>query len=425
MTLGTPGQPSDTGRTAGGPFVIHNVESVVRPGEPFNACTNLAINSGGRVYVADGYGNCRIHAFSRTVSCSRPGARSASAPVSSTCRTASPSAPTTGCTSATGRTTASRSSIPTAGTSPSGPTCSGPATSPSTPTVTRTWRSCGGPRARAPSPADSCARTTRAASPSSTATARSWPGGARAPSAGPRRATSSPRTASRSTPAATCTSCEVSYTFGARQNGVDPAEAAAHQIQKFMCGRRHRPAARTTPYHGGTARNRSGGTMRHSTERIRTTHGGNLPRPAGVRRAAAAGPGRDRRGRGASCLARCSGWSTRQLDCGVDVVNDGEYVKAAGGGSTPATSTSGSPAGRCSRSTRPSRASAAGVGGARAPRCSPASTSRACGCRARAARCGPASSSRACPPERTTGAGLRPARSPTPGTTPSRPTSTR
>ena len=26
---------------------------------------------------------------------------------------------------------------------------------------------------------------------------------------------------------------EVSYTFGAKQNGVDPAEAAAHQIQKF------------------------------------------------------------------------------------------------------------------------------------------------------------------------------------------------
>jgi DNA-binding beta-propeller fold protein YncE len=64
MTLGRPGRPSDTGRADGGPFVIHNVETVVRPGEPFNACTNLAINSGGRVYVADGYGNCRIHAFS-------------------------------------------------------------------------------------------------------------------------------------------------------------------------------------------------------------------------------------------------------------------------------------------------------------------------------------------------------------------------
>jgi DNA-binding beta-propeller fold protein YncE len=64
LTLGRPGQPSDTGRAKGGPFVVHNVETVLRPGDPFNACTNLAINSAGRVYVADGYGNCRIHVFS-------------------------------------------------------------------------------------------------------------------------------------------------------------------------------------------------------------------------------------------------------------------------------------------------------------------------------------------------------------------------
>lgn len=64
LTLGHPGQPSDTGRTAGGGFVIHNVETVLRPGQPFNGCTNLAVNSAGRVYVADGYGNCRVHVFS-------------------------------------------------------------------------------------------------------------------------------------------------------------------------------------------------------------------------------------------------------------------------------------------------------------------------------------------------------------------------
>ncbi|HEX4833925.1 MAG TPA: peptidyl-alpha-hydroxyglycine alpha-amidating lyase family protein [Trebonia sp.] len=63
LTLGRPGQPSDTGRVAGGPFVIHNVETVLRAGEPFNACTNMALNSAGRIYVADGYGNCRVHAF--------------------------------------------------------------------------------------------------------------------------------------------------------------------------------------------------------------------------------------------------------------------------------------------------------------------------------------------------------------------------
>ena len=63
LTLGRPGQPSDTGRVHHSPFVVHNVETVLRPGEPFNACTNMAINTDGRVYVADGYGNCRVHAF--------------------------------------------------------------------------------------------------------------------------------------------------------------------------------------------------------------------------------------------------------------------------------------------------------------------------------------------------------------------------
>jgi DNA-binding beta-propeller fold protein YncE len=66
MTLGRPGEPSDTGRQTGGPFVVHNVETVKRPGEPFNGCTNVAIAADGRIYVADGYGNCRIHVFAPT-----------------------------------------------------------------------------------------------------------------------------------------------------------------------------------------------------------------------------------------------------------------------------------------------------------------------------------------------------------------------
>lgn len=64
LTLGRPREPSDTGHHQGGGFVVHNVETVLRPGPPFNGCTNLAVNSAGRIYVADGYGNCRVHVFS-------------------------------------------------------------------------------------------------------------------------------------------------------------------------------------------------------------------------------------------------------------------------------------------------------------------------------------------------------------------------
>jgi DNA-binding beta-propeller fold protein YncE len=64
MTLGSAGQPSDTGHQRGAAFIVHNVETVQRAGSPFNGCTNLAIAGDGRIYVADGYGNCSIHVFS-------------------------------------------------------------------------------------------------------------------------------------------------------------------------------------------------------------------------------------------------------------------------------------------------------------------------------------------------------------------------
>ncbi|MGH3290652.1 MAG: hypothetical protein ACRDP7_02480 [Trebonia sp.] len=72
--------------------------------------------------------------------------------------------------------------------------------------------------------------------------------------------------------------------------------------------------------------------MRHSTERIRATHGGNLPRPAAFDSLLQQGPVVT-----AEVAEQLPGAVQyvvdRQLECGTDVVNDGEYVKAAGGGS--------------------------------------------------------------------------------------------
>jgi DNA-binding beta-propeller fold protein YncE len=63
MTLGTPGQPSDTGFTPTAAPQVHTVETVRRPAGPFNGCTNVAVRDDGHLFVADGYGNCRIHHF--------------------------------------------------------------------------------------------------------------------------------------------------------------------------------------------------------------------------------------------------------------------------------------------------------------------------------------------------------------------------
>ena len=72
--------------------------------------------------------------------------------------------------------------------------------------------------------------------------------------------------------------------------------------------------------------------MRHSTGHIRSTHGGNLPRPAEFDALLQQGPVVT-----AEVAAELPGavqWVVdTQIDCGIDVINDGEYVKAAGGGS--------------------------------------------------------------------------------------------
>jgi hypothetical protein len=58
MTLGTPGVSSDTG------YDGKTTSSITRVGPPFNRPTKAAIAPNGDLYVADGYGNARIHRFS-------------------------------------------------------------------------------------------------------------------------------------------------------------------------------------------------------------------------------------------------------------------------------------------------------------------------------------------------------------------------
>lgn len=57
MTLGTRGQPSDTGCT-------EDMTLVPRPGEPFNKPTKMVPSPTGELYVSDGYRNSRVHRFS-------------------------------------------------------------------------------------------------------------------------------------------------------------------------------------------------------------------------------------------------------------------------------------------------------------------------------------------------------------------------
>ncbi|MHB9879256.1 peptidyl-alpha-hydroxyglycine alpha-amidating lyase family protein [Pacificimonas sp. ICDLI1SI03] len=63
MTLGVPGEPSDTGYEANPPYEVHACECIRYPGGPFNGCTNLAVAPNGELFVADGYRNCRVHRF--------------------------------------------------------------------------------------------------------------------------------------------------------------------------------------------------------------------------------------------------------------------------------------------------------------------------------------------------------------------------
>ena len=58
LTLGTDGQPSDTGHDG------TDYRTIKKGGPPFNRPSNVAISPWGEIYVTDGYGNARIHKFS-------------------------------------------------------------------------------------------------------------------------------------------------------------------------------------------------------------------------------------------------------------------------------------------------------------------------------------------------------------------------
>jgi hypothetical protein len=57
MTLGESGKPADTGSKIG-------ASPVQRAAGPFHRVTNVAVLPSGDMYIADGYGNARVHKFS-------------------------------------------------------------------------------------------------------------------------------------------------------------------------------------------------------------------------------------------------------------------------------------------------------------------------------------------------------------------------
>ena len=62
MMLGTKGQPSDTGYIRTFDF-WESLGRIQRDAPPFNRPTGVAVTPSGEIYIADGYGNARIHKF--------------------------------------------------------------------------------------------------------------------------------------------------------------------------------------------------------------------------------------------------------------------------------------------------------------------------------------------------------------------------
>ena len=83
MTIGEPGKSADTGYKIG--------ESPVKKAAgPFNRVTNVAVLPSGDMYIADGYGNARVHKYSADGKLLFSWGEQAAGRASSFCRTASP-----------------------------------------------------------------------------------------------------------------------------------------------------------------------------------------------------------------------------------------------------------------------------------------------------------------------------------------------
>jgi DNA-binding beta-propeller fold protein YncE len=66
MTLGSKGQPSDTGYVSDS-FSFNffwSLSTIARSGPPFNSPTGVSVSSSSEIYISDGYGNARVHKFS-------------------------------------------------------------------------------------------------------------------------------------------------------------------------------------------------------------------------------------------------------------------------------------------------------------------------------------------------------------------------
>jgi DNA-binding beta-propeller fold protein YncE len=63
LTLGTENEPSETGARPG-LDIFERISSITETSGPFNRPTGVTVLESGEIFVADGYGNARIHAFS-------------------------------------------------------------------------------------------------------------------------------------------------------------------------------------------------------------------------------------------------------------------------------------------------------------------------------------------------------------------------